>query len=438
MEAMTSLLEKPQAMSTPITDVPRNILLETVTKDNMPLPTPMIIPISQEEGRTKSSTTVAEDVSPEAPIFNLNRANVQVASSVSSLEEGEGIVNEDEYEKAVHRLEKINKKITILLQNWNEESKQARNTNEITEIEEFYRPYMDQYNNRQKELERLMQMYSEYCTSEGSPETPQQKQKTKQQMPPSASQIQQTPQETIPVDVFKRREQVNQPLEMEETNLKEGMDIQPAIVVSSTISGIGPITSFLPSTTRPCEFQSTSVDTAAEGIGRMRILPQGRMSTLSSMVSPMPTTATRTIAITREESRQDALETMRQMIGPTSSSTVLPISTSTAVTQEPCVSTHDNVNTITNEVRPRVSGTHLDSGMTDMMTPIGMAMPIAPDLVWPGHPDIQGKIYSLGMMIRQLYLLEDWILMKGGRYTILMISQEFAGLQWIPQTTCND
>ena len=112
---------------------------------------------------------------------------------------------------------------------------------------------------------------------------------------------------------------------MEGTNLKEGMDIQPTIVVSSTITGTGPIISSLPSTTRPCEFQNTSVDTATEGIGRMRILPQGRMSTLSSMVSPMPTTATRTIAITREESHQDALETVRQMIGPTSSSTVLPM-----------------------------------------------------------------------------------------------------------------
>ena len=118
---------------------------------------------------------------------------MQVASSVSSLEEGEGIVNEDEYEKAVHRLEKINKKITILLQNWNEESKQARNTNETTEIEEFYRPYMDQYNNRQKELERLMQLYSEYCTSEVPSKMPQQGQKKKQQLPPSASQIQQIP-----------------------------------------------------------------------------------------------------------------------------------------------------------------------------------------------------------------------------------------------------
>ena len=73
---------------------------------------------------------------------------MQVASSVSSLEEGEGIVTKDEYEKAIQRLTKINKKITILMQNWNEESKQARNTNDITEIKEFYRPYMDQYTNR--------------------------------------------------------------------------------------------------------------------------------------------------------------------------------------------------------------------------------------------------------------------------------------------------
>ena len=178
VKTTTSLLEKPQAMSTPITDVPRNMSNETIMEGNIPIPTHMIFIPSQEEGRTKSSTTV-EDVPPEGPIFNLNRVNVQVASSVSSLEEGEGIVNEDEYEKAVYRLEKINKKITILLQNWSEESKQARNTNEITEIEEFYRPYMDQYNNRRKELERLMQMYSEYCTSEGSPETSQQRQKTK-------------------------------------------------------------------------------------------------------------------------------------------------------------------------------------------------------------------------------------------------------------------
>ena len=114
-------------MSTPITDEPRNIPIEAITKDSIPLPAPMIPTTSQEERKPRSNTDVTEDVSPETPIFNLNRANVQVASSVSSLEEGEGIVNEDEYEKAVQRLEKINKKITILMQNWNEESKQAKN-----------------------------------------------------------------------------------------------------------------------------------------------------------------------------------------------------------------------------------------------------------------------------------------------------------------------
>ena len=34
VKTMTSLLEKPQAMSTPITDVPRNISIETIMKDN--------------------------------------------------------------------------------------------------------------------------------------------------------------------------------------------------------------------------------------------------------------------------------------------------------------------------------------------------------------------------------------------------------------------
>ena len=125
-------------------------------------------------------------------------------------------------------------------------------------------------------------------------------------------------------------------------------------------------------------------------MGRMKTLPQGRMSTLSSMVSPMPMTATRTTAITRKESCQDALETVRQMIGSTSSSTVLPMLTITTVIQEHCVNANDSINTLTNEVGPRISSLHLDSGMTDMTTPIGMAMPIAPDLIWPGHPDVQG------------------------------------------------
>ena len=108
----------------------------------------MISTTSQEERKPRSGTDVTDDISSAVPIFNLNRANVQVASSVSSLEEGEGIVNDDEYEKAIRRLEKINKKINTLVKNWNEESKLAKNSNKVAEIEEFYRPYLDQYNNR--------------------------------------------------------------------------------------------------------------------------------------------------------------------------------------------------------------------------------------------------------------------------------------------------
>ena len=212
--SMMSLLKTPQAMSTPITEIPGNILTTLIMKDSIPLPTPMIPTTSQEEKRPMSDTDVTDDVPATAPIFNLNRANVQAASSVSSLDEGEGIVNDDEYERAIQRLEKINNTITTLVENWNEESKLAKNHNEVVEIDEFYRPYMDQYNARQKALERLMEMYDEYCTSAVPMETPQQKHKTKQQLPPSTSQAQQTPsRETIPKDVLNRRDQSNKELE---------------------------------------------------------------------------------------------------------------------------------------------------------------------------------------------------------------------------------
>ena len=236
-----------------------------------------------------------------------------------------------------------------------------------------------------------MEMYNEYCVSEVPTETPQRRCTTKQQVPPSTSHTKQTPyREMTPKDIFKRRDQTNQDFEAEETSLKEGMDRRPATITASTILGMDTMSSTLPSTTRPLVFPNTYTGTTTEDIGSVRTLPQGRMSTLSSMVRPMPTTATRTIAITREESHQDALKTVRQMVGPTSRTTVLPMSTTNAVTQEPCVNADDDINTSTNEVRPRISSPHLDSQITDMTTPIGMATPIAPDLVWPGHPDIQG------------------------------------------------
>ena len=198
-----------------------------------------------------------------------------------------------------------------------------------------------------------MEMYDEYCMSEVPTETPQQRRTTKQQVPPSTSQIQQAPSDEMnSKNVLNRRDQSPQDLGAEETSLKEGIDRRPATITSSTTLGMDTMSSTLPSTTRPSVFPNIYTGTTTEGIGSVRTLPQGRMSTLSSMVRPMPTTTTRFLAITREESHQDALETVRQMVGSTSHTTILPVLTTNTLTQEPCLNTNDDINTSNNEVRP--------------------------------------------------------------------------------------
>ena len=54
-ESTRSLLKMPQAMSTPITDVLRNVLTEVIMKDSIPLPTPMIPTTSQEERKQEDN-----------------------------------------------------------------------------------------------------------------------------------------------------------------------------------------------------------------------------------------------------------------------------------------------------------------------------------------------------------------------------------------------
>ena len=129
--------KKPQAMSTPITQIPGSISSISMTQDSVPLPTPRLSITHQEERRTSTSSSTHSDPPLIASLFNINRANVEAASSVLSLDEGEGIVNDDEYERAVHRIEKINKKITILVKNWNEESNLANTPTELIEMDEF-------------------------------------------------------------------------------------------------------------------------------------------------------------------------------------------------------------------------------------------------------------------------------------------------------------
>ena len=89
---------------------------------------------------------------------------------------------------------------------------------------------------------------------------------------------------------------------MEETSLKEGIDRRPSTLTSDDTLGVNTMSSTIPITVRSSIFSNTFAGPTTEGMESGRTLSQGRISTLSSVVRPMPMTATRTIAITREES----------------------------------------------------------------------------------------------------------------------------------------
>ena len=344
----------PQALSTPITEIPGSISSTMMTQDSMPLPTPRLPITHQEERRTSTSSSTHSNPLTTAPLFNINRANVGATSSVLSLEEGEGIVNDDEYERAVRRIEKINKKITILVKNWNEDSNLANTPTELIEIDEFYRPYMDQYNARRKMLERLMNIHVENfkdVTPEGSPH-------------PKYSADRVVPQPAPRTDRTSKKEKTERvmtdkrvPLYQEnlsdETGLKQGVKEK---IPTSTSNGEQIITTMHPTTSvvTPSIVSSESFPrTTTETVTSMRIPGQGRLSTLSSVVRPTPTTATRTVIITREESRQDVIETARQLIGSASPTTYPRMPTTTLASREPHANGQDEMNQFRTEMRTR-------------------------------------------------------------------------------------
>ena len=169
-------------MYTRVTEVPKSLESVTVPPDSIPLPTPRM-PTRHQEEETWTSSSTLNDPLVSIPHFNMHRANVRATSSVSSLEEGEGIINDDECEQAVHRIQKINWKIRMLIKNWNEESKSAKTPKELVEIDTFYRTYIDQYNARRKTLERLMEIYVEYYKDVTPLETPQPESLSRQTIP---------------------------------------------------------------------------------------------------------------------------------------------------------------------------------------------------------------------------------------------------------------
>ena len=124
-----------------------------------------------------------------------------------------------------------------------------------------------------------------------------------------------------------RKEQPPRESISDETRLKQGMDGDTS---TSTSSGAQPMTTMsniTPTTTQSLTSTDSFPRPTTEIVGTMRVPFQGRLSTLSSVVRPMPTTTTRTVAITREESRQDVLETARQLIGSMSSTAFMHVPT---------------------------------------------------------------------------------------------------------------
>ena len=378
-------------MSTPITEIPGSISSISMTQDSVPLPTPRLTITHLEEGRTSTSSSTHSNPPTTALLFNMNRANVGAASSVSSLEEGEGIINDDEYERAVHRIEKINKKITILVKNWNAESNLANTPTELIEIDEFYRPYMDQYNARWKTLEMLMEIYVENfkdVTPEGSPHPKYSADRVMPQPAPRTDRASKK-EKTERVTTDKRVPPYQKSLS-DETGLKQGIKEK---IPTSMPTGEQIITTMHPTTsvvTPPLVSSDSFPGTTTETVPSMRIPGQGRLSTLSSVVRPTPTTATRTVVITREESRQDVIETARQLIGTASPTTYPHMPAITLASRELHANGDDEISQSRTKMRTRPTSPPPVPQEIPSTTPVGMATPIAPDLIWPSHPDVQG------------------------------------------------
>ena len=140
---------------------------------------------------------------------------------------------------------------------------------------------------------------------------------------------------------------------MDETGLKQ--EVREKIPIS-TPTGEQIITTMHPTTSdvTPTSVSSYSFPiTTTETVTSMRIPGQGKLSTLSSVVRPTPTTATRTVAITREESRQDVIETARQLIGSASPTTYPRMPITTLASREPHANEQDETNQSRMEMRTR-------------------------------------------------------------------------------------
>ena len=109
------------------------------------------------------------------------------------------------------------------------------------------------------------------------------------------------------------------------------------------------------------------------------------------MVRLTPTIATRTVAITQESGRDDAIKTVRRLLEPTCTTTAMTTpNTSVSMPRMALTVSTSTVQSTHTMSETRLSSPPTMSRVTRTTAPMGMATPISQDLIWPGHPDIQG------------------------------------------------
>ena len=152
---------------------------------------------------------------------------------------------------------------------------------------------MDQYNARWKTLERLMDIYVENfkeVTPKGSQHS---EYSTDRVMPRPAPRTSQTSKkEKIEKVTTDERVPLYQESSSDETSLKQGVEEKiPTLIPTGEqiITTIHPTTSVV---TPPLVSSHLFPITTTETVTPMRIPGQGKLSTLSSVVRPTPTTAT--------------------------------------------------------------------------------------------------------------------------------------------------
>ena len=154
-------LPTPQATSTPVTETDIGTPANSVPRKSILIPTPVRIPTPTSRVPSSSSSSLSDRMI-EGPEYNKYRAQLEATTSVSSLDEKEGVMTEKEYSSTVKHLEKIANKTAVLMRNWNAESKIAKSEEENKEIDIYYRRYLDHYIARRRALEHLMTIYDEY------------------------------------------------------------------------------------------------------------------------------------------------------------------------------------------------------------------------------------------------------------------------------------